>query len=254
MLRLLRRLRHMPIAPAFYTATDNISAFRRAFSRYLSGDGIEIGPLHQPLSLDGLPVTRIRYVDRYPVEQLREHYPELAGYKFVTPDVVDDGETLARFEPGSLDFIIANHFIEHARNPLGTLRRWVDCLRPGGTLYMAVPDMRRTFDRHRALTSLEHMIDDASATPDVLRQRDWQHYLDFAEQVDGKVAEEIEPRARHLQQTNYSIHFHTFLAGSMLSIVRHLQENGLPADLTAFADTPSTSHEFLFVLTKQAAV
>ena len=45
--------------------------------RFLRGEGIEIGPLHQPLRLD--PGLRVRYVDRMTVDALRSHYAELAG-------------------------------------------------------------------------------------------------------------------------------------------------------------------------------
>ena len=37
-------------------------------------------------------------------------------------DVVDDGETLATVAGGDRqDFIVANHFLEHTENPIGTI-------------------------------------------------------------------------------------------------------------------------------------
>ena len=73
---------------------------------------------------------------------LRRHYPELNDLPLVNVNIVDDGEKLTAFEPNSQDFIIANHFLEHTQDPIGTVRRHLEVLRPDGVLYMAVPDRR----------------------------------------------------------------------------------------------------------------
>ncbi len=55
-------------------------------------------------------------------------------------DVVDDGESLQDHLPDvSADFIIANHFIEHTQDPLGTLAAYLRVLRTGGVLYLPDP-------------------------------------------------------------------------------------------------------------------
>ena len=87
------------------------------------------------------------YVDRMAEDQLRGHYPELSDFPLVKVDVIDDGEKLSTFEPGSQDFIIANHFLEHTQDPIGTMARFLEVLRPRGILFMAVPDKRYTFDK-----------------------------------------------------------------------------------------------------------
>src|SRR5690349_4069177 len=80
-------------------------------NRHLAGEGIEIGALHKPLPLPS--GAAVRYVDRMSVRDLRSHYPELAGWKLVEPHIIDNGETLATVPDNSVDFVIANHFIEH---------------------------------------------------------------------------------------------------------------------------------------------
>lgn len=50
---------------------DFRAARREVASRYLNGSGLEIGALHQPLSVPS-DVT-VSYVDRMTVEQLRDH-------------------------------------------------------------------------------------------------------------------------------------------------------------------------------------
>ncbi|MSN24623.1 MAG: methyltransferase domain-containing protein [Geobacter sp.] len=126
--------------------------------KYLSGEGIEIGGLHNPLLLpSGL---KVRYLDKMSSDELRRVYPELKNRRLVKVDVVDDGETLNTLADESLDFIIANHFLEHCRNPLRTVGRMYSSLKPGGTLFLTIPDKRYTFDSGRDVTPLEHLLEE----------------------------------------------------------------------------------------------
>src|SRR5512141_1447450 len=106
---------------------------KRVAAQFLQGQGIEIGALHWPLETD----ANVCYVDRLTVQQLREQYPQLADIPLTRVDVVDDGERLDLFPDESLDFIVANHMIEHCENPLGTMRVHLNKLKPGGILYYA---------------------------------------------------------------------------------------------------------------------
>src|SRR5262249_12311071 len=66
-------------------------AKRRELSRrYVIGTGVEIGALHCPLWTS--PRACVRYVDRFNVSGLRQHYPELAIHELVEVDIIDDGE------------------------------------------------------------------------------------------------------------------------------------------------------------------
>jgi SAM-dependent methyltransferase len=147
-------------------------------------------------------------VDRLGVEDLRRHYPELSSSELCRVDVIDDGERLLRFHDGSLDFIIANHMLEHCENPLGAMRNHLARLRPGGVLYYAVPDKRFTFDVTRPLTDFDHLVRDDQEGPAWSR---WGHFLEWSRLVDkagdGAAA---EAHARDLMERGYSIHFHVW--------------------------------------------
>jgi SAM-dependent methyltransferase len=93
-------------------------------------------------------------------QELREHYPELNGLPLEEVDILDDGERLGTISDGSLDFVIANHFLEHCKDPLLTLSYFARVLRPGGIVYLAVPDKRHTFDVDRPVTSLDNLFRD----------------------------------------------------------------------------------------------
>ena len=77
------------------------------------------------------------------------------------------GEKLDGLPDESCDFVIANHMLEHTRNPIGdNNRKDVRVLRPNGILYLALPDKRFTFDAGRAVTSYEHLKRDVFQSPE----------------------------------------------------------------------------------------
>src|SRR5207244_3598621 len=120
----------------------------------------EIGALDFPLRLPR--GARVRYVDHLDEAGLREAHAQTlrAGRPLVVPDIVDDGERLASFADCSLDFVVANHMLEHVEDPIGTLETQLRVLRPRGVLYLAVPDARTSFDACRPLTTVEHLLRD----------------------------------------------------------------------------------------------
>jgi len=198
---------------------DGFRAVRQQVAhRYLAGDGLEVGALHQPLEVP--PGARVRYVDRMTVEQLREHYPELSGHALTRVDIVDDGETLSSVEDSSVDFVIANHMLEHCENPIGAIENQLRVLRPDGILYMAVPDKRFTFDRERPVTPLEHLIRDYEEGPEWSRDS---HFEEWARLLDKVPEDEVAARARHLALSDFSIHFHTWTQAELLRLLVYCQ-------------------------------
>jgi SAM-dependent methyltransferase len=189
------------------------------------------------------PEAHVRYVDRMSVENLRAQYPELSGFDLVVPDLVMDGEMLSAIPDGSVDFVIANHFIEHCQNPIATLHNHLRVLRPGGILYMGVPDKRHTFDSERPLTSLEHVIRDYDEGPE---WSVWSHYKEYARLVDG--ADNPPARARELMLKRYSIHYHVWTCESFLEFLDHCRtELSLPF---AIEEVEENDFEFIVVMSK----
>jgi SAM-dependent methyltransferase len=196
---------------------DSMLERRYAISeRFLAGEGIEIGALHYPLHTSRR--ATVRYVDRLDVGGLRLHYPELTAFDLVDVDIVDDGETLDSIGDGQLDFIIANHMLEHTENPLGTIRNHLRKIRGGGVLYYAVPDKRCGFDGARPLTSFEHLVrDDREGT--AISRLD--HLEEWVRLVDGVTRpDEVTARVRALDNINYSIHFHVWHEDSFMQFLR----------------------------------
>lgn len=179
---------------------------------YLYGEGIEIGALHNPLKVP--PSVKIKYVDRLQVEQLREQYPELNDKDLVNVDILDDGERLSTIPDCSLDFVIANHFVEHCQDPIGAVLAMFRVLKPNGILYLTIPDKRCCFDADRPVTPVDHIIRDHLEGPEWSRQ---QHFDEWVRLVN-KVSDEKEAleQISTLTAKNYSIHFHTWTPFEML--------------------------------------
>ena len=192
--------------------------------------------------------VRARYVDRMTVPELRAHYPELEGWDLAPVDVVDDGERLSTIAPESVDFIVANHFLEHCEDPIRTIETHLGKLRPGGVLFYAVPDKRYTFDFRRPRTPLSHVISDHEAGPQTSRR---EHYLEWvrlvyegseppAEDQAGRYASELEAEA-------YSIHFHVWTQSDLLALMLHCHETLANFEIEAVR---RRSHENIVVLRK----
>jgi predicted SAM-dependent methyltransferase len=199
--------------------------WRQSFSRrdvarvYLRGRGVEIGALHRPL---WVPHTaRVSYLDRLPTEELYRQYPRLAAHNLVPVDIVDDGERLARLADASQDFVIANHFLEHCQDPIGTLLHFFRVLRDEGILFLTVPDKRYTFDCDRPVTPLGHLLADHEDGVELSRREHVAEYVRLV--LKASDAEEIQREVEHLLATNYSIHYHVWTQTELMELLLELR-------------------------------
>jgi len=202
-----------------------------ASRRYLRGEGVEIGGLHRPLPLyEG---AKAKYVDRLSTEEVREYYKNVADQPQVTVDIVDDGETLRSIADGSVDFVIANHMLEHTRNPIATVKNFLRVTKPGGIVFMAIPDKRFTFDLKREVTPFAHIREDYLRGPE---WSDREHYEDWARRVrevaggDEAIREYVEKCVA--EQTN--IHFHVWTQAEIVEMFLGMRrEFGFPLEMEA---------------------
>jgi predicted SAM-dependent methyltransferase len=179
-------------------------------------------------------------VDRYVPKRLYEHYPELAHRKFYV-SLVGHGEELLFIRDSALDFFIANHVIEHCQDPIGTLRHFARCLKSGGVVFLAVPEMRKTFDIHRTETTIEHLLRDHGEGSISSREA---HYHEWAELVEERTGADASRRARELMAADYSIHFHCWTRDGFRDFI-----NGIESDTgLLIADVMSWRNENVFIL------
>lgn len=222
-------------------------SYRRYFSDQLHGVGLDIGALHRPMFTHA-GMTRVDYVDRFPVSELKKHYPELSEYKLTEANIIDNAETLSTIPDNTYDFVVSAHVLEHMRSPLLALNNWWRILKPLGLLYLIVPDHQKIFDKDRERTTLNHLIIDYWE-PNA--ERDWQHYLDYSEKVDKQKGDEIFCHAADLQEKDYSIHFHCFIPQDIKEMLEYFHNNHRPIEVISgpMVD-PADDHEIHTLIKK----
>lgn len=191
-------------------SSSNLGLKEYALS-YIKGSGIEIGALHNPIILNGGDAS-VLYLDRLPKEELKKQYPELTSDP-CDVDIIDDGEVLSKIHDNSLDFIVASNFLEHCKNPIGTIFNHLQKVKLGGLIYYVVPDKRFTFDKEREVTEYLHLIADFTSPTE-----HFEHYIEWAETCNNLKGEAAKKQAQYLFDMDYSIHFHTFTSESLLGL------------------------------------
>jgi SAM-dependent methyltransferase len=182
------------------------------------GVGVEIGAFKSPV-----PGIRPIYVDRY---------QEYAGERCLA-DHYGDATTLP-FADNSVDYVVTSHVLEHIANPVAALAEWYRVLRPGGIIYLVVPDRRHTWDHARAPTPVDHFLEDyergttpADAThiDDFVENVDWSTYSPSTASTDvaGKKAElKAIYHGTVAGGTEINIHFHVFEPGNLAALIQRL--------------------------------
>lgn len=243
-------------APVAYKADK-----RARMVSWLSGSGIEIGALHNPLSLPA--GAEVRYVDRLREDELRRHYPELAHLDLAPVSVTGDAQDLSALEADSVDFVVANHLLEHLEDPLRGLCEMHRVLRFGGILYVALPDPRATFDRDRPLTSVEHLLTEFRRGASINRRAHYEEWVDLVEPVLGDWDHLLtgsnmdrEGQIRMLTEMSYSIHFHVWRPETFLEFLGAAKrECELDYELLAFEPCwGEGDDEFILVLLKGSSL
>jgi SAM-dependent methyltransferase len=225
---LRRRLRDLALAGG---TGDRFLAREDLARRYLRGSGIEIGPLTFPLRVP--PGVAVRYVDRLSREQLIDVNGPMLSAAGVDPaaipetHVIDDGAVLSTLGDHSLDFVIANHVLEHIEDPIETLEHWLRVIRPGGILFLTLPDARHTFDAPRPRTTVDHLLRDHREGPAVSRTGHYKEWARFNERLPD---EQVSARAAEFAAEDARHHFHVWELTGFLAL---LEAVALPCELVA---------------------
>lgn len=225
---------------------DAIINSKRSFlaEHYVKGNGIEIGAAQLPVHLP--PQAKVKYVDVFTEQDLAKALPKYTKLDLVHVDVVDDGEKLTKFKNNSLDFIIANHFIEHCLDPIGTILNMYAKLRDEGVIYLGIPDKRYTFDIDRPLTSYQHLLEEhKDKTKQKFRR---EHTLEYVRLGDEKNTTTTEQRTEELLASGYRIHYHVWTQREMTEMFARIsQDFNIDLEIEALL---KNHHEVLYVLRK----
>jgi SAM-dependent methyltransferase len=228
-----------------YDQSQNMRIFLA--NKYIKKNGIEIGPAEHPLAAPHW--AKVTYVDEISTEDLIRLYPYLKKHDLVHVDVVDDGQRLSRFRDNSQYFVIANHFLEHVIDPIKTLRNFYRVLRPGGIIYMAVPDKRFTFDKLRPVTPLKRLIE-FHKDPKKAEAGKWPMFVESAKWIEGAIGKDIQKRAQELYDQKFSVHLNVWAQHDLIELILYVvQRYKLDLDFEAIV---KNEHEIIFILQKEA--
>ena len=140
------------------------------------------------------------------------------------------------FRDHALDYLLASHVLEHVANPVAALAEWYRVVRPGGIIYLVVPNRRAAWDRTRELTTVEHMLADFANDTTPL---DTTHIDEFATHVDWSLFDPSTPpeqvpakraelaRGMHhavSRGDEINIHFHTFEPANLRELLETLAQ------------------------------
>jgi len=214
----------------------------------LSGNGIEIGAMDLPLRVK--KGVRVKYLDRISKADSAKIFPDIQN-SLVDVDIIGNGETLEVVQSESQDFVIGNHFIEHTENPVATIKNMLRVVRPGGKIFMAIPDKRFTFDEKREITPVSHFIKDYEEGP---KWSEHGHYFDFVKHTDhgiGKSDVEIEEVIKNLKEKNWSIHYHVWDHQAMIDMFCMIKNHfGFAFEIEVAVAPRKGGNESVFVLRK----
>jgi len=128
------------------------------------GRGLEIGPLHSPITAG---VADVYYVDVFSQDQLRANYahdpsvelsdiPEI-HFTLSGPEGIRSLSEAVR-PAAPFSWAAASHVVEHVPDIISWLAELAEILVDGGQLLLVVPDRRFTFDILRPSTTVGQML------------------------------------------------------------------------------------------------
>lgn len=229
---------------------------RRALARPLHGLGVEFGPGCHPLPL-GPFVTQIRYCDKFDRARFAELFPEANDTIDQFPDPIEiqlnfEAEDFAQvIGPASVDFVVASHVLEHLVNPLIFLERSHRLLRPGGLLYLALPDLRSNFDRDRQRTTLADAVDRYRRGATQLTDEQIVDFVNKADQPKPAFGPETPDYSERIERIRErSIHVNVWLVEDVIELLEYAGRSLKCA--WEIVDGLVTPLEFIFILRKQS--
>jgi predicted SAM-dependent methyltransferase len=231
-----------------------VADFVRYVGNFRNIEGLEIGALDFPTFRQG--VSPIKYADSLSYEELLEKYGGSSIFdirEIVRPDYVARNlNDYARIQE-RFDYIIACHVIEHLPNPFGFTRQMIDLLKPGGSLFLAVPDKRFIAEDYaRENTSLTHLLTDFAENPQTLT---FDHYFDYMFGLEFDKAKDlaalIEKSKSLFRSGTLDIHCHVWTDQSFRQQIEFTTKHGwIQCAIIMSGLTPVGYNEFTVVLRK----
>lgn len=124
--------------------------------------GLEFGPSYNPIlpKSHGYNVLTVDYISKEDLYSKYQYDSAVDINRIEDVDIIDRGQELLEASIGrrGFDYIVSSHNIEHLPDPIKFLQRAERALKPGGKLYLMIPDRRRCFDFYRPISTCGQML------------------------------------------------------------------------------------------------
>ena len=210
---LLRRLHH-------YIVFRARPIFLRNRALFQGGRGLEIGGPSHIFGSDGaLPIypivaelDNVNYHSRTFWSERDQDGVYRLGGRVVGQSLVLDSHEYGALPDDHYDVLLASHVIEHLANPIKILQQWRRVMRRGGVAVIIAPARRGTYDRKRAITTLDHLLQDYRGDVD---ETDSTHQDEVIALHDLSMDSTVNSLDAHIARTraNYEnriMHHHVF--------------------------------------------
>ncbi|MEZ5854610.1 MAG: hypothetical protein R3D67_07605 [Hyphomicrobiaceae bacterium] len=219
--------------------------------KFCVGRGVELGPGQRPTKVG--PGSELVFVDKRSPEELKAY--------FNSPDIVA-GKRLEEFEPGSFDFLIAHHVLEHSSNVLEELILWFSRIKPHGLVFLSVPDKRHTPDGTRLETPPGHFLLDYIAGVNDSSFESREHIYSFLwgwSEVGGLAGKSKQEASQMVANATRSptndLHWHVFDAATLKFVVATAAKLAGRTASMVYSDSGTTQlpeHRLIAILKENA--
>jgi SAM-dependent methyltransferase len=216
---------HLPDFLMYAASCRRRNRIREYLSRrYIAGKGIEIGAQGNPLTVDPGKAV-VTYVDRISVEE-NAGFHNLNARDLTPVDIYAEADNLAMFEDRSLDFVIANHLLEHVQDPLSSILEWLRILKDDGILFLSVPNYRcNEYDFERKPLGLPHIIADFENDGIDKKSVHWEEFVEIVEGIPRSNRDFLKVLNEQYRSKDNRIHMHVFDNELLESIIDYVSAN-----------------------------
>jgi len=233
-------------------------AFLRRVVDPASASGLEIGALDFPTVLPD--AGRCAIADVRTADELARRFGIARDTIPETTYLVSRDRPLAEQIGERFGYVVLCHVLEHVPDPIRFLNETAELLEPGGVLFLAIPDKRRTQDAGRPSTTLDHLFQrhhERATTPPLSQ------VMEFARAwVEELAALEAESPRRfyewavsNLESGQADVHCNVWCDEELFAQLDALVAGGFLPGLSVSARGPNRDgfNEFHLALRKDAA-
>jgi len=152
-------------------------------------------------------------------------------------DYIADAHELPKINDASMDYVCSSNVLEHLTNPIKAILEWMRILKPGGIIWLKIPDKRKTFDKNRARTKLDHLIIDyKNGVP-----------FDDPTHVDDHNNNSVPPR----KEKHPYVHNHVWILEDIIELFNYINKKYVPLNIACYNENKCKNAQDFWIVVKK---